>query len=102
MIDNDGAPIRQRKIPRELVRRALADLPGHQRALLMLICVDGMTYKQAAELLGIAISTVAARVATARQTLSKQIAVRSGPDAGRSISEAELVHADAEGGGHSC
>jgi DNA-directed RNA polymerase specialized sigma24 family protein len=93
---------RGRKVAPEIVRRALADLPAHQRTLLMLICVDGMTYKQAAELLDIAVGTVAARVARARKALDEQITLRSRPDVDRSIIRLGRARADADGGGHSC
>jgi RNA polymerase sigma-70 factor (ECF subfamily) len=102
MTGNDSAPIEESKILREIVRRAMADLPGDQRALLMLICVDGMTYKQTAELLDIAVGTVAPRVARARQALDEQIALRSRPDVGHSTIQFGRARADAEGGGHSC
>jgi DNA-directed RNA polymerase specialized sigma24 family protein len=102
MIGDHIAPIEKNKIAREIVRRALADLPAHQRALLTLICVDGMTYKQTAELLDIPIDNVAERVARARQALDEQIALRSPPDLGHRTIPLGLARADTEGGGHSC
>jgi RNA polymerase sigma factor (sigma-70 family) len=102
MTTDDSASVKHGKIAREVVRRALADLPGHQRALLMLVCVDRLTYRQAAELLDIAVGTVAARVARARQALDEQIALRSPPDLGHRTIPLGLARADTEGGGHSC
>jgi RNA polymerase sigma-70 factor, ECF subfamily len=102
MICDDSAPIGEGKITREIVRRALADLPEHQRTLLMLICVDRMTYRQTAELLDIAVGTVAARIARARQALDEQIALRSRLGVGYSVIQLDRARADAEGGGYSC
>jgi len=71
---NAGEAIDERSITPATVRRALVDLPEHQRIMLILICVDGMSYKEAAEVLDIPIGAMASRVAKAREALHKQIA----------------------------
>ena len=93
--------IERSTVGQALVRRALADLPGHQRALLILVCVDGMSYKETAELLDISTGAVAASVARAREALDEQIALRFRPRAGGSKNSLEPACAEAEGGGHS-
>ena len=48
------------------VRSAVADLSEDQRAVLLLVCVEGQSYKQAAETLQIPVGTVMSRLARAR------------------------------------
>lgn len=48
---------------------AFARLPAEQRALLMLVSVEGLGYREAAEVLGIPIGTVMSRLSRARQAL---------------------------------
>lgn len=53
-------------------RRALAGfsrLPDEQRALLVLVGVEGLAYREAAEVLGIPIGTVMSRLSRARRAL---------------------------------
>jgi RNA polymerase sigma-70 factor (ECF subfamily) len=59
------------------VRRALADLLEHQRTMLILICADGMSYKEAAEILDTPIDAMASRMARAWEALHNQIASQS-------------------------
>lgn len=53
-----------------LVRAEIAKLPEDQRAVLGLVTVDGMTYQQAAEALGVPIGTIMSRLARARKKLA--------------------------------
>jgi len=53
------------------VRRAVASLSEEHRAILILIGVEGMAYKEAAEVLDLPIGTVMSRLARARQTLAR-------------------------------
>lgn len=48
---------------------AFARLPAEQRALLMLVSVEGLGYREAADVLGIPIGTVMSRLSRARQAL---------------------------------
>jgi RNA polymerase sigma-70 factor, ECF subfamily len=82
VIGDDGEAVTERNSTWAAVRRALSELPVQQRAALTLICVDGMSYKEAAEILDIPIGTVASQVARGRQALHEQLAIRSSaPDA---------------------
>ncbi len=51
------------------VRRFIAALPQEQRAALMLVAVDGLSYAEAAQVLGVPAGTLASRVARARLAL---------------------------------
>jgi RNA polymerase sigma-70 factor (ECF subfamily) len=51
------------------VRRAIDNLPTEQREVLVLVCLEDLAYKEAAEILGVPIGTVMSRLARARKTL---------------------------------
>lgn len=53
----------------EEVRRLMADLPEDQRAVLLLVCVEGLSYREGATMLGVPISTVVSRLARGRAAL---------------------------------
>ncbi len=74
---NVGEAIAESNITPATVRRALADPPEHERIMLILICVDGMSYNDAAEILDIPIGAMASRMARAREALHEQIANHS-------------------------
>jgi RNA polymerase sigma factor (sigma-70 family) len=54
------------------VERALALLPEEQRAVLALVAVEGLSYREAAEVLEVPIGTVMSRLARARAALVAQ------------------------------
>ena len=51
------------------VRRAVLRLPDEQREVLMLVAVEGMAYREAAEILEVPIGTVTSRLARARDAV---------------------------------
>ena len=55
------------------VLRGLDQLSPEHRVLIGLVCVDGMTYKQAAEILEVPLGTVMSRLARARLALHDAI-----------------------------
>ncbi len=57
---------------------ALAELSAEQRAAVMLVDAEEMTFEQAANALGVAVGTVASRVSRARQSLRRHL--QGGPD----------------------
>lgn len=57
----------------EAVRAAMAELPAEQRAVLVLVCVEGQSYKEAAAALDIPIGTVMSRLARARAGLVRRL-----------------------------
>jgi RNA polymerase sigma-70 factor (ECF subfamily) len=56
------------------VDRAMAALPDEQRVVLALVAVEGLTYREAAEVLETPIGTVMSRLARARAALAAQFA----------------------------
>lgn len=59
------------------VSRALQKLPAEQREVLMLIGANGLSYEEAAEIMGCAIGTIKSRLARGRAALAALI---NGPD----------------------
>ncbi|MDX5361970.1 MAG: RNA polymerase sigma factor [Alphaproteobacteria bacterium] len=55
------------------VRQAVQDLPEDQRAVLVLVAIEGLSYREAAETLEIPIGTVMSRLARARARLAPMI-----------------------------
>jgi RNA polymerase sigma-70 factor (ECF subfamily) len=52
-----------------IVRAEVARLPEEQRSVLALVAIDGQTYQQAAETLGVPIGTIMSRLSRARRRL---------------------------------
>lgn len=60
------------------VRQAILALPDDQREVIVLVCVEDLSYKDAAETLGIPIGTVMSRLARARKKLAEQDGIKAG------------------------
>jgi RNA polymerase sigma-70 factor (ECF subfamily) len=63
-----------------MVRRTLAQLSEEQRTVLILVCADSFTYKEAAEVLRIALGTVMSRLSRTRQELHRRLSDRGARD----------------------
>lgn len=61
------------------IARRFAALPDHHRAVLHLTAVEGMSYQQCADVLGIPVGTVMSRLSRARASLREQQADRAEP-----------------------
>jgi RNA polymerase sigma-70 factor, ECF subfamily len=69
------------------VRTALQQLPPEQRAALLLVTVDGLSYKEAAEVADVPVGTIMSRLARAR--LALQAKLEAGGGLRRSTQDAE-------------
>jgi RNA polymerase sigma-70 factor, ECF subfamily len=56
---------------------AVSRLPEAQRSVMLLVAVEGMTYREAAIVLGVPIGTVMSRLARARLTIGETLDVRA-------------------------
>ena len=65
------------------VRRAAMLLPPEQRTALMLVTVDGFSYKEAAEIAQVPMGTIMSRLARARAALSTLLEQGKGLAGGR-------------------
>ena len=62
-----------------VLQRALTALPEEQRAVLLLVGLEGFAYAEAAKILGVPIGTVMSRVHRGREHLRRQLAGGTGP-----------------------
>lgn len=62
------------------IARGFAALPEHQRAVLHLTAVEGLSYQQAAELLGVPVGTIMSRLSRARAALREREQGQPGPE----------------------
>src|SRR5512139_899205 len=76
VVGDQGERTTEGRLTLASVRRALAELPEDQRAVLVLVCVDGLSYKEAAGVLEIAIGTVMSRLARGSQALHEKLGER--------------------------
>lgn len=64
-----GEPAIERQSDAMSVAAAMAGLPGEQREVVALVLVEGLSYRETADLLDVPIGTVTSRLARARATL---------------------------------
>lgn len=69
LVGSDGRTVVDSRLTMQEVAAGMESLPPDQRVLLALVCIDGHSYKQAAEVLNVPIGTVMSRLARARRTL---------------------------------
>jgi RNA polymerase sigma-70 factor (ECF subfamily) len=65
------------------IRRAVDRLPPDQRAALLLVTVEGLSYREAAEVVQVPVGTIMSRLARARMALQLQL------DAGAGVARSE-------------
>lgn len=70
----DAVHAAEEKIALAQTRRAIAKLPADLRAVLVLVSIEELPYREAAEILGIPIGTVMSRLSRARLTLYEMMA----------------------------
>jgi RNA polymerase sigma-70 factor (ECF subfamily) len=73
IVDTDGRDVTESRLTLEEVNRGIAKLAMDQQVLVALVCVDGMSYKEAAEVLGLPIGTVMSRLSRARLALHEAV-----------------------------
>lgn len=70
LVGEDGRQVTEARLDLARVRDAMDRLPEEQRAVLMLVCVEGLRYREVAELLEVPPGTVMSRLARARTALA--------------------------------
>ncbi len=73
IIGEDGEAVSESRITLEAVRRCLGEMSADHRTVLVLVCVDGFSYKQTSEVLGVPAGTVMSRLSRARQELRDRL-----------------------------
>jgi RNA polymerase sigma-70 factor (ECF subfamily) len=66
----DGERVADTQIAFGAVRDFMARLPEEQRSVLLLVCVEGLSYKEVSELLDLPLGTIASRLGRARMALT--------------------------------
>jgi RNA polymerase sigma-70 factor (ECF subfamily) len=84
LLGDDGERSMEARLTLASVGEAMARLPDDQRELIVLVCVEDLSYRDAAEILGIPIGTVMSRLARARRAIAA--AVSSSPRSAASVS----------------
>ena len=79
----DGVRYVEARLTLDAVRQAFAQLPEAQREVLYLVCVEGLPYKETADVLNIPIGTVMSRLARARMALHERLGRIGNDEAGK-------------------
>ena len=69
----NGRVVVESRLTLDAVGTAMAYLPEDQRVLVALVCIDGLSYKEAAEITQTPIGTVMSRLARARRELHARL-----------------------------
>lgn len=86
LFGSDGRTVTETLSSLRAVSKCIQKLPSDQQMLVALVCVDGTSYKEAANILDLPIGTVMSRLARARQALNEAMkadrsdALPAGPD----------------------
>ena len=75
---DDGRAITESRSELAAVQRALDSVPDDQRAAFLLVVVEGMSYRDAAEALDVPIGTIMSRIARARARIEAALAPAEG------------------------
>jgi len=66
---DDGRAVVESRLTLASVREGMGRLPPDQQILIALVCIDGRSYKETAEIVDVPIGTVMSRLARARRSL---------------------------------
>ncbi|MEX0590574.1 MAG: RNA polymerase sigma factor [Xanthobacteraceae bacterium] len=69
----DGAKTAEARLTLGSVRSLIGEMPEELRSVLVLVCVEDMSYRDAAEVLDVPVGTVMSRLARARRTLIEAV-----------------------------
>ncbi len=73
LVGEDGSRTAEARLTLDDVRGLIARLPEEQRTVLTLVCLEDMSYRETAEILGIPIGTVMSRLGRARSALIEAV-----------------------------
>ncbi|MCW5717213.1 MAG: RNA polymerase sigma factor [Bauldia sp.] len=78
LVSVDGERHPERRLLLRRVLLAIDGLPEEQRELMLLVCVEDVSYRDAATTLGLPIGTVMSRLARARKRIADELGIESG------------------------
>jgi RNA polymerase sigma-70 factor, ECF subfamily len=73
LVGSDGRAVMENRLELAAVLRGLDQLSPEHRVLIALVCVDGLTYQEAADVLKVPVGTVMSRLARARLAIHDAI-----------------------------
>jgi RNA polymerase sigma-70 factor (ECF subfamily) len=73
LVGDDGRRVTEANLTLERVAAAMQGLSDDQRAVLVAVCVEGLSYAEAAELMGVPAGTVMSRLFRARRGLAARL-----------------------------
>ncbi|MEM8662983.1 MAG: RNA polymerase sigma factor [Pseudomonadota bacterium] len=73
LVGDDGGVVTDQRLRLAETAKAIGSLSDEYREVLMLICVDDLSYREAAEVLGVPMGTVTSRLARARAKLDAML-----------------------------
>ena len=73
IVGEDGQRVTEARLTLATVQELIGRLPEEQRAVLVLVCVEDLSYREAAETLGVPVGTVMSRLSRARAALADAI-----------------------------
>lgn len=89
LMGSDGRRVGDARLELRDVQAVIAELPEEQRSVLVLVCVDGLSYREVAEVMEIPIGTVMSRLSRARLAIAETLDARVVPLRARAGKEAE-------------
>jgi RNA polymerase sigma factor (sigma-70 family) len=72
-VGDGGEAAAQAKLEVKDVYAAMQSLPEEQREAVVLVCVEGLAYREAADVLGVPIGTLTSRLARGREALQRML-----------------------------
>ena len=79
----DGEKMLERELHLEEVRSAISSLSEEQRSTMLLVCVEGFSYREVSEILDLPIGTVTSRLARARSSVIEMMESNAGSGVAR-------------------
>ncbi len=73
LASSDGRAVVDARLTLQATLKAVMQLPEDQRAVLLLVVVEGLSYKEAADVLGVPLGTVMSRLSRARLALETRV-----------------------------
>ena len=75
ILSTDGEAVVESRLMLQSTTAAIETLPSDQRDILHLVCIEDMSYAEAAEVLGIPKGTVMSRLSRARAALAEKLGI---------------------------
>lgn len=75
IMGTDGTAVVENRLMLQKTGAALDALPPEQRDVLIIVCVEGTTYQEAADILDLPIGTVMSRLARGRKALAEKVGI---------------------------